>query len=120
MSSCAGLELHAWFNPYRANHPAMKSAISPKSIVKTRPDLALKLPRKGILLDPALKDTQDHSTAVVMDVVKRYDVDGIHFDDYFYPYADYNEGKDFPTMFPGRLISMRAETLSRGDWRRRR
>jgi uncharacterized lipoprotein YddW (UPF0748 family) len=52
-----GLELHAWFNPYRANHPAMRGEISPKSIVKTRPDLALKLAQEGYYwLDPAQKD----------------------------------------------------------------
>ncbi len=113
-----GLELHAWFNPYRANHPAMRGEMSPKSIVKTRPDLALKLAQEGYYwLDPAQKDTQDHSAAVVLDVVKRYDLDGIHFDDYFYPYAEYNEGNDFPDDVSWKAYLDSGGTLSRGDWR---
>ena len=44
----------------------------------------------------AQEGTLDHAFAVVMDVLRRYDVDGIHFDDYFYPYPSYNNGRDFP------------------------
>ena len=54
-----------------------------------------------------------------MDVVKRYDVDGIHFDDYFYPYSSYNdEIRTFLMMKPGRPIRSSGGSLSRGDWRR--
>ncbi len=90
-----GLELHAWFNPYRAHHPK-GGEVSEYSIVKTRPELVKKLENGYYWLDPAKQGTQDHSFAVVMDVVRRYDIDGVHFDDYFYPYPSYNGNKDFP------------------------
>jgi len=115
-----GLELHVWFNPYRANHPAMKSEISEKSIVKAHPNLVRKLGNKGYYwMDPALKDVQDHSTAVVVDVVKRYDIDGVHFDDYFYPYKEYNDNKDFPDDKSWEAYKKSGGKLSRDDWRRK-
>ncbi|MDB5193294.1 MAG: hypothetical protein JWQ96_2857, partial [Segetibacter sp.] len=83
-----GIELHVWLNPYRANHRDGKS-ISQQSIVKTNPELVVYLKEGYHWMDPALKGTQDRTTAVVMDLVKRYDIDGVHFDDYFYPYPSY-------------------------------
>lgn len=113
------IELHTWFNPYRANHPSHKGEPAETSIVKTRPDLALKLGDKGYYwMDPALKEVQDHSIAVAMDVLRRYDIDGIHFDDYFYPYKDYSDGKDFPDDASWNAYLSSGGTMSRGDWRR--
>ncbi|MFH0792633.1 MAG: family 10 glycosylhydrolase [bacterium] len=114
-----GLELHTWFNPYRANHPARKGEMSEKSVVKAHPELVVKLGDRGYYwMDPALKGTQDHSLAVVMDIVTRYDVDGIHFDDYFYPYPEYNGGKDFPDDASWEAYQKSGGKLSRDDWRR--
>ena len=91
-----GLELHAWLNPYRANHSALRGELSPLSIVKSKPHLVKKLGNAGYYwMNPALKEVQDHSYNVVMDILKRYDVDAIHLDDYFYPYKD-GKGSDFP------------------------
>ncbi|MFZ4622215.1 MAG: glycoside hydrolase family 10 protein, partial [Bacteroidota bacterium] len=73
-----GMELHAWFNPYRALLTG-GNPIPDSSIVKRRPDLAKKINDGMYWLDPSQKETQDISYNVVMDVVKRYDVDGIHF-----------------------------------------
>ncbi|MCB0562519.1 MAG: family 10 glycosylhydrolase, partial [Phaeodactylibacter sp.] len=69
-------------------------------------------------LDPARQGTRDHSTAVVMDIVRRYDIDGVHFDDYFYPYPDYNNGDDFPDDASWAEYRQKGGKLSRGDWRR--
>jgi uncharacterized lipoprotein YddW (UPF0748 family) len=69
-------------------------------------------------LDPALKETQDLTTGVIMDVVKRYDIDGVHFDDYFYPYPSYNLGEDFPDSASYNAYRAGGGNLSRGDWRR--
>ena len=56
-----GLELHAWFNPYRANHPSMKGEISEKSIIKTHPNLVRQLGDKGYYwMDPSMEEVQDH------------------------------------------------------------
>jgi uncharacterized lipoprotein YddW (UPF0748 family) len=80
-----GIEVHAWFNPYRARHT---KALSPnaKDHVSHRMPNAVKSYGGFQWLDPGEKIAQDHSFAVIMDVVKRYDIDGVHFDDYFYPY----------------------------------
>jgi len=79
-----GIELHVWLNPYRAHHKDGKE-ITEKSIIKTKPGLSVFLKEGYWWMDPAKKETQDHSIAVAMDIVKRYDIDGVHFDDYFLP-----------------------------------
>ena len=112
-----GIELHVWLNPYRAHHKDGKE-ISEYSIVKKRPELALYLKEGYWWLDPAQKGTQEHSTAVVMDLVDRYDIDGVHFDDYFYPYPSYNLGADFPDSISWNAYVKNGGKLSRGDWRR--
>jgi uncharacterized lipoprotein YddW (UPF0748 family) len=108
-----GLELHAWFNPYRA-HLVRGGEITETSIVRTRPGLAKKLPDGTYWLDPGKQETQDHSFAVVMDVVKRYDIDGVHFDDYFYPYGD----GSFPDDDSWAAYTSSGGALARNDWRR--
>jgi uncharacterized lipoprotein YddW (UPF0748 family) len=112
-----GLEMHVWLNPYRAHHKDGKE-ISDQSIIKKKPELALYLKEGYWWLDPAQQGTQDHSTAVVMDLVKRYDIDGVHFDDYFYPYPSYNLGADFPDSVSWNAYQQSGGKLSRGDWRR--
>ncbi len=112
-----GLELHVWLNPYRAHH-TMGGDLSLKSIVKKRPELMASLMNGMWWMDPSKKATQDHSSAVVMDIVKRYDVDGIHFDDYFYPYASYNNGQDFPDSESYQAYLKTGGKLLKSDWRR--
>ncbi|MGS2763668.1 glycoside hydrolase family 10 protein [Sinomicrobium sp. M5D2P9] len=112
-----GLELHAWLNPYRAHH-TQGDVISDKSVIRTDKELVVELDNGMWWMDPGLKGTQDHSLAVVMDIVKRYDVDGIHFDDYFYPYDSYHNGKDFPDDVSWRQYRESGGKLSRNDWRR--
>ncbi len=112
-----GLELHVWLNPYRAHHPA-GGIISDSSIVKRKPELVLHLKEDYWWFDPALKGTQEHATAVVMDIVRRYDIDGVHFDDYFYPYPEYNKKEDFPDSASWTAYQSSGGRLSRGDWRR--
>ncbi|HLV50823.1 MAG TPA: family 10 glycosylhydrolase, partial [Flavobacterium sp.] len=68
--------------------------------------------------DPASKKTQDHVSNVVHDIVSRYDIDAIHFDDYFYPYASYNGGNDFPDNNSWSQYLNSGGKLSRADWRR--
>ncbi len=112
-----GLELHVWLNPYRSHHKD-GGVLSEKSFVKTHPDLSVYLKEGYWWLDPAKKETQDHTTAVVMDIVKRYDIDGVHFDDYFYPYPSYNLNEDFPDDESWTAYLAGGGKLSRGDWRR--
>ncbi len=112
-----GIELHVWLNPYRAHHKD-GGPISEQSIVKTKPELSLFLKEGYWWLDPAAKGTQDHSYSVAMDLVNRYDIDGLHFDDYFYPYPSYNLGEDFPDDKSWKAYQQQGGKLSRGDWRR--
>lgn len=112
-----GILVHAWFNPYRASHSAVKGEYAANHITKTRPDL-VRTYNKFQMLDPGEKDSQAHVTKVIMDVVKRYDVDGIHFDDYFYPYLDANR-TDFPDEESWKKYKDAGGKLSRADWRRK-
>ncbi len=112
-----GLELHVWLNPYRAHHIS-GGDVTNQSIVKRKPELVVYLKEGYWWFDPAKKGTQDHSTAVVMDIVNRYDIDGVHFDDYFYPYPSYNKNEDFPDNDSWQAYQAGGGKLSRGDWRR--
>ena len=78
-----GMELHVWLNPYRAHHLSGGEE-SAKSVVNAKPELVVKLKDGQYWMDPSLKAVQDQSAAVVRDIVKRYDIDGVHLDDYFY------------------------------------
>ena len=114
-----GLELHAWFNPYRARHRSAKSPLSPDHIGVRRPSLVKKYGDE-LWLDPGEKEVQEHSLKVVLDVLERYDVDGLHFDDYFYPYkVQQSQGQDldFPDDASWQKYGARGKA-SREDWRR--
>jgi uncharacterized lipoprotein YddW (UPF0748 family) len=114
-----GLELHAWFNPYRARFRGGNSPAATTHISRTRPQLVRRY-GDSLWLDPGEKDVQSYSFNVVMDVLKRYDVDGIHFDDYFYPYKVKDaSGRDldFPDDSSWQHFGARSK-LAREDWRR--
>jgi uncharacterized lipoprotein YddW (UPF0748 family) len=113
-----GIELHVWLNPYRAHHPAEGKEISDASIVKKKPELVVFLKQGYWWMDPALPGTREQTTNVVMDLVNRYDIDGVHFDDYFYPYWDYNGNQDFPDSASWTAYQQSGGKLSRNDWRR--
>ena len=114
-----GLELHAWFNPFRATHPLADSRVALNHISKTHPELVRQYGRQ-LVLDPGEPAAQAHTLAVVMDVLKRYDVDGVTFDDYFYPYPEKDAAgrvMDFPDDASWQKYGLRSG-LSRADWRR--
>ncbi len=79
-----GIELHAWFNPFRALSNVSHSVCA-NHVSRTKPHL---IKRYGNLLlcDPSHPETRSHALEVILDVVRRYDIDGVHLDDYFYPY----------------------------------
>lgn len=112
-----GLELHAWFNPYRAGHPTNKSPYSPDHISRTNPEFVHQY-GDHLWLDPGVPEAKQHTIDVIMDVVERYDIDGVHFDDYFYPYPSYANDADFPDSLAWQRANELGNTLSRGDWRR--
>ena len=116
-----GIELHCWFNPYRANHPSQLNPWCSTHICSTYPS-AVKTYDKYKWMDPGEKVVQQHSQEVILDVVKRYDIDGVHLDDYFYPYPvnDGNKQKiDFPDGPSWTRYQQSGGRLRRGDWRRK-
>jgi len=115
-----GLELHAWFNPYRSRHPSAKSEIAATHLSNTKPEI-VRTYGKHLWLDPGDPVVRRHSVRVIMDVVRRYDVDGIHVDDYFYPYKERDSANaiiDFPDDATWSRYEKSGGNLSRHDWRR--
>ncbi|MFY8082369.1 MAG: glycoside hydrolase family 10 protein [Rubrivivax sp.] len=112
-----GLELHAWFNPYRARHASATTPPAAHHIATTDPGV---VKRYGDLLwmDPAEPGAARRMVDVVLDVVQRYDIDGVHIDDYFYPYpVKDGQGQDIP--FPDEPSWQRAGAPpDRAAWRR--
>lgn len=110
-----GLEFHAWFNPYRAVSNIQTATLDPNHVVRRRPEWLLGQGNLRIL-NPALPEVRAYVVSVIMDVVRRYDIDGVHFDDYFYPYppstgtAPFNDDSTFVRHNRG--------FTNRGDWRR--
>lgn len=84
------IEFHAWINPYRASQSTDLSKISSTSIVKTHPEWTFNYGGK-IFLNPGNPDVVDYVSRSIENIVKKYDVDGIHLDDYFYPYPVANQ-----------------------------
>ena len=107
-----GMELHAWINPYRAKTKGTQS-LGIKHPYKKDPERFVHY--DGMLIfNPALQENRDYICTIVTDIVKRYDVDGLHIDDYFYPYPV--PGVEFDDE-----ASFRASPLGftdKGDWRR--
>ncbi|WP_313216881.1 family 10 glycosylhydrolase, partial [Soonwooa sp.] len=112
-----GMELHVWLNPYRAHH-SNGGKVNGSSLVNKFSEYTYRLRNGMYWFDPASKDIQDHVSNVVKDLVKRYEIDGVHFDDYFYPYATYNGGVDFPDSKTWNAYQNSGGNLSRADWRR--
>lgn len=79
-----GMELHAWINPYRAKQST--PVLAPNHVANLHPDWTF-ISGSATLLNPGLPDVRNYLTTVIADIATRYNVDGIHFDDYFYPYA---------------------------------
>lgn len=109
------IELHAWFNPYRAKTTAKSGGTVRPHITITNPEYVYTWGNQ-LWMDPGAKVIQDRAYNVMLDVVRRYDVDGIHLDDYFYPYPI--EGKSFPDSKTYSAYKAAGGKLSVGDWRR--
>ncbi len=115
-----GLELHAWCNPYRAGHPNDKSEPTANHLQKSRPEL-VKHYGSQIWLNPTHPDVAKHTLRVLADITQRYDIDGIHLDDYFYPYPEknaQNENVPFDDEDTWQAYLASGGQLTRSDWRR--
>lgn len=105
-----GIEFHAWINPYRAiGNIANINNFAPNHVARQHPEWLIANGAERIM-DPGLPQVREHVNSVVMDIVNRYDIDGIHFDDYFYPNAAFNDDATFAVHNRGFTV--------RADWRR--
>lgn len=112
-----GIELHAWINPFRAGNSRDSLNLSTQHLFKTRRELTRGYGTQ-LWLDPGEPAIHDHVMNVVSDIVRRYDIDGIHADDYFYPYQE-NDAAGRLIDFPDSGSYARSgSTLTRADWRR--
>ena len=112
-----GMKVHAWLNPYRAVASAGKPVAS-NHISRRLPQFAYRV--GGVVyMDPGAAEVRAHILRVVRDLLARYDLGGIHFDDYFYPYPD---GRGNLPIFPDDATyasyGAGGGRLSRADWRR--
>lgn len=106
------MEFHAWCNPYRADFSIGKASIAPSHITRLHPQWFLDYGGKKYF-DPGNKEAQEFVVDVIRDITERYDVDAIHFDDYFYPYRI--AGKEFPDSLS---YSLYGKGMTKDDWRR--
>jgi uncharacterized lipoprotein YddW (UPF0748 family)/DNA-binding MarR family transcriptional regulator len=112
-----GMEFHAWCNPYRAIKTIGRSTVATDHITRRHPEWFVRF-ENTLYFDPGNKEVQQYVTAVIADIVGRYDIDALHFDDYFYPYdivEGGGRGKDFPD---DASYALYGNGLSKGDWRR--
>jgi uncharacterized lipoprotein YddW (UPF0748 family) len=121
-SHAAGLQLHAWFNPYRAWHAQATGKPAATHVSQTRPDLVKRYGQFG-WMDPGEADAAAHTLRVIADVVQRYDIDGVHMDDYFYPYPISSGGEDAQSLefpdYPSWVRYLRqGGQLTKAEWRR--
>jgi uncharacterized lipoprotein YddW (UPF0748 family) len=116
-----GLELHAWFNPYRARHSTAKSAPADTHVSRTHPEWVRRYGDQ-LWMDPGEPAAAEHTLAVVRDCLSRYAVDGVHIDDYFYPYPVQDPATkqevDFPDEPSWQRYLAGGGSLARADWRR--
>jgi uncharacterized lipoprotein YddW (UPF0748 family) len=119
------LEFHAWFNPYRVSMPASRTEAG-VDITKLAPNHPVRDNRNWVIpypindaagrlyYDPGIPEVRRFCQDAVLDAVEKYDLDGVHFDDYFYPYPaagqDFLDGATFAQYGQG--------WTNKNDWRR--
>ena len=107
------IEVHVWLNPYRVLNVDNLKLLSYNHLYYHKPDLFVKY-GKQYYFNPGLDETRQFLNKVVADIVTRYDIDAVHFDDYFYPYRI--EGKDFPD--DKTFKTHPRGFINKDDWRR--
>lgn len=109
-----GLEVHAWFNPFRAGNLRDTLTMSPQHFSVRRPDLVRKCGQ--LWFDPGENAVHDQAIAVIREVIAKYNIDAVHIDDFFYPYPE--TCSNFPDSATYRRYQTGGGTLSLNDWRR--
>ena len=109
-----GMELHAWFNPYRVYRSTNTYTTAANHVTNTHPEWIITCPNGYKFLDPGLPAVRNYVTSIIFDVTSRYDIDGVHFDDYFYPYPENN----FTNQDSATFANYSRGFTNIGDWRR--
>ncbi|MDA3861865.1 MAG: family 10 glycosylhydrolase [Melioribacteraceae bacterium] len=105
-----GMELHAWLNPYRVRLESYNLALDEMNVARQHPDWVLNIDGDEIL-DPGLPEVRQHIVNVITDIITNYDLDAIHFDDYFYLESITNQDAETFATYPNGFTNL-------GDWRR--
>lgn len=108
-----GIELHAWINPFRAATNA-KTHLEASHVARQHPEWVRRFGTQ-LWIDPGEPAAREYVLRVITDIVRRYDIDGLHIDDYFYPYPV--KGASFPDDSTWGRYGL-TSGLNRGDWRR--
>ncbi|MBX0292926.1 family 10 glycosylhydrolase [Hymenobacter sp. HSC-4F20] len=108
-----GMEFHAWFNPYRATMDTVTRRLASNHPYRKHPEWFLRYSGK-LLYNPGLPEVRNYISEVILDVVRRYDIDGVHFDDYFYPYPEAGQVIHDEDAF----ARFNPDNLKLADWRR--
>ncbi len=107
------MEFHAWFNPFRALTDSKKNPNPSSHITYTHSDWIINYGGKAYI-DPGVPEAREYVINVIMDVVKRYNIDAVHLDDYFYPYritnVEFGDSKSYQRF--------RESFVNKDDWRR--
>lgn len=109
-----GMELHAWINPYRATFDLVDANVAKDHITKQKPNWFFTYGGKR-LFNPGIPEVRAYINDIIIHIVKEYDIDGIHFDDYFYPYPD-AKGNSIPDAATFQKYSNGIKNIA--DWRR--
>ncbi len=112
------MEFHAWINPFRAVATIEHANIAPDHISKRKPEWIFTY---GInkYFNPGIPEVREYTTKIIVDIVKRYDIDGIHFDDYFYPYPERNNKNKMIPIPDKATFNKYGRNFSKiEDWRR--
>ncbi|MGG4045640.1 family 10 glycosylhydrolase [Paenibacillus favisporus] len=105
-----GMQFHAWFNPFRANLDTTTSKLAANHVAVQHPDWVVSV-NNQLIINPGIPEARQHIIDVVMEVVSKYDIDGVHLDDYFYPSSGtFNDDDAFKAY--------NTQGLSKADWRR--
>lgn len=107
------MELHAWINPYRITSNGVEewNALSPRNPARLHSDWVIRYTNDNFYFNPALPEVRAMIKTGVMEIVNRYDVDGIHMDDYFYPGKDFPDQAYYAILNDGKFSNIE-------DWRR--
>ncbi|MBE0336006.1 family 10 glycosylhydrolase [Paenibacillus sp. 23TSA30-6] len=106
-----GMEFHAWFNPFRANSTGTTSGLAANHVANQHPDWIVKNGSQ-LYINPGIPAARQHVIDAIMEVVDGYDIDGVHLDDYFYPYSGtFDDNATFKAYNVNKISD-------KGDWRR--